>query len=42
MPAILWNTTGLAATVVIIGIIGFTLDLICGQAIRRASWIRED
>ncbi len=32
----------LAATVVIIGIIGFTLDLICGQAIRRASWIRED
>ena len=32
----------LAATVVIIGIIGFTLDLICGQAIRRASWIHED
>jgi NitT/TauT family transport system permease protein len=32
----------LAATVVIIGVIGFTLDLICGQAIRRASWIRED
>lgn len=32
----------LAATVVIIGIIGFTLDLICGQAIRRASWIREE
>ena len=32
----------LAATVVIIGIIGFTLDLICEQAIRRASWIREE
>lgn len=32
----------LAATVVIIGVIGFTLDLICAQAIRRASWIRED
>ena len=32
----------LAATVVIIGVIGFTLDLICGQAIQRASWIRED
>jgi NitT/TauT family transport system permease protein len=32
----------LAATVVIIGVIGFTLDLICGLAIRRASWIRED
>ena len=32
----------LAATVVIIGVIGFMLDLICGQAIRRASWIRED
>lgn len=32
----------LAATVVIIGIIGFTLDLICEQAIRRASWINED
>lgn len=32
----------LAATVVIIGFIGFALDLICGQAIRRASWIRED
>ena len=32
----------LAATVVIIGIIGFTLDLVCDQAIRRASWIREE
>jgi NitT/TauT family transport system permease protein len=32
----------LAATVVIIGIIGFTLDLICEQAIRRASWTREE
>lgn len=32
----------LAATVVIIGVIGFTLDLLCGQAIRRASWLRED
>jgi NitT/TauT family transport system permease protein len=32
----------LAATVVIIGFVGFTLDLICGQAIRKASWIRED
>jgi NitT/TauT family transport system permease protein len=32
----------LAATVVIIGVIGFLLDLICEQAIRRASWIREE
>lgn len=32
----------LGATVVIIGFIGFALDLVCGQAIRRASWIRED
>jgi NitT/TauT family transport system permease protein len=32
----------LAATVVIIGVIGFTLDLICAQAIRQASWIHED
>jgi NitT/TauT family transport system permease protein len=32
----------LAATVVIIGVIGFALDLICGQAIRGVSWIRED
>ncbi len=31
-----------AATVVIIGVIGFALDLICAQAIRRASWIREE
>lgn len=32
----------LAATVVIIGFIGFTLDYLCEQAIRRASWIREE
>jgi len=32
----------LAATVVIIGGIGFVLDLVCGQAIRWASWMRED
>ncbi len=32
----------LAATVVIIGVIGFALDFICAQAIRRASWIREE
>ncbi|HUN95129.1 MAG TPA: ABC transporter permease [Bradyrhizobium sp.] len=32
----------LAATVVIIGVIGFALDLVCGQAIQHASWIRED
>ncbi len=32
----------LAATVVIIGIIGFTLDYLCEQAIRRASWAREE
>jgi NitT/TauT family transport system permease protein len=32
----------LAATVVIIGVIGFTLDLICEWAVRRASWTRED
>jgi NitT/TauT family transport system permease protein len=32
----------LAAAVVIIGVIGFTLDAICAQAIRRASWLRED
>jgi NitT/TauT family transport system permease protein len=32
----------LAATVVIIGIIGFALDLICERAIRWASWIRDD
>lgn len=27
---------------VIIGVIGFMLDFICEQAIRRASWIREE
>jgi NitT/TauT family transport system permease protein len=32
----------LAATVVIIGFIGFTLDYLCEWAIRRASWIREE
>jgi NitT/TauT family transport system permease protein len=32
----------LAATVLIIGFIGFALDFVCEQAIRRASWIRED
>jgi NitT/TauT family transport system permease protein len=32
----------LAATVVIIGFIGFALDYLCEQAIRRASWIREE
>jgi NitT/TauT family transport system permease protein len=32
----------LAATVLIIGFIGFALDYICEQAIRRATWIRED
>ena len=32
----------LAATVVIIGIIGFVLDFVCAQAIKRASWIREE
>ncbi|WP_246662854.1 ABC transporter permease [Pseudolabrys sp. FHR47] len=32
----------LAATVVIIGIIGFTLDFICERAVRRASWLREE
>jgi NitT/TauT family transport system permease protein len=32
----------LAATVVIIGIIGFTLDFICERAVRRASWAREE
>jgi NitT/TauT family transport system permease protein len=32
----------LAATVVVIGIIGFTLDYLCEQAIRRASWVREE
>ena len=32
----------LAATVVIIGIIGFTLDAICQQLIARLSWLREE
>lgn len=32
----------LAATVLIIGFIGFALDLVCAYAIRRASWIRDD
>jgi NitT/TauT family transport system permease protein len=32
----------LAATVVIIGIIGFTLDFLCERAVRWASWQRED
>jgi NitT/TauT family transport system permease protein len=32
----------LAATVVIIGIIGFALDFVCERAIRRAGWIREE
>lgn len=32
----------LAATVVIIGIIGFGLDFLCQQAIARLSWHRED
>jgi NitT/TauT family transport system permease protein len=32
----------LAATVVIIGIIGFALDFVCERTIRRASWIREE
>ncbi len=32
----------LAATVLIIGFIGFVLDYVCERAIRSASWIRED
>jgi len=32
----------LAATVVIIGLIGFTLDLLCERAVKRASWAREE
>lgn len=32
----------LAATVVIIGVIGFTLDFVCEWAVRRASWVREE
>jgi NitT/TauT family transport system permease protein len=31
----------LAATVLVIGLIGFLIDLICQQAIKRASWARE-
>lgn len=31
----------LAATVLLIGIIGFALDLLCQQALARVSWIRE-
>ena len=32
----------LAATVVIIGIIGFALDAICAAAISRVNWVRQD
>lgn len=32
----------LAATVVIIGIIGFALDFLCQRLINRASWAREE
>lgn len=32
----------LAATVVVIGMIGFTLDFICEWAVRRVSWAREE
>jgi NitT/TauT family transport system permease protein len=32
----------LAATVLIIGFIGFALDFVCERAVRRASWNRED
>jgi NitT/TauT family transport system permease protein len=32
----------LAATVLIIGFIGFALDYVCERAVRRVSWIRED
>jgi NitT/TauT family transport system permease protein len=32
----------LAATVVIIGIIGFTIDALCQQLIVRLSWIRDE
>lgn len=32
----------LAATVVVIGVIGFGLDFLCQQAISRLSWHRED
>lgn len=32
----------LAATVVIIGIIGFGLDFLCQQAVQRLNWVRSD
>jgi NitT/TauT family transport system permease protein len=32
----------LAATVVIIGIIGFALDFLCQQAVQRLNWVRSD
>jgi NitT/TauT family transport system permease protein len=32
----------LAATVVIIGVIGFTLDFACQQVISKLSWHRND
>jgi NitT/TauT family transport system permease protein len=32
----------LAATVVVIGAIGFALDLVCQRLIARASWAREE
>ena len=31
----------LAATVVVIGIIGFLLDYICLKAVQRLNWVRE-
>lgn len=31
----------LAATVLVIGLIGFVIDLVCQQAIKQASWARE-
>ena len=35
------NNTRLAATVVVIGIIGFYLDYICLKAVQRLNWVRE-
>ena len=32
----------LAATVVIIGVIGFALDFLCLQAVQRLNWVRQD
>ena len=32
----------LAATVVIIGVIGFALDFLCQQAVQRLNWVRSD